>query len=149
MKRITLFFVLVCLSGCWGWYEVPFFSMEPTIEEGAKIKIDKNYYSSSSIKRFDIVSYLRPDNGALQVKRVIAVGGETVRLDGGYIFINDTKLIEPFSFELIRKDFKEIKVPKDHYYVLGDNRNNSSDSRYWGALHESLIIGKVVEIKNP
>jgi len=116
---------------------------------GAKIKIDSNFYESNPINRYDIVGYVRPDNQQLQVKRIIGMGGEKIKIEGGLVFINGQVINEPVELDPTVNDFPKFAIPPQHYFLLGDNRNRSSDSRIWGPLAASSITGKVSEIKNP
>lgn len=149
MRQALIIFTTVLLSGCFGWYEMPVWSMEPTIMHGAKVKIESDFYQSSPIERFDIVGYLRPDNDQLQVKRVVGLGGETIKIMDGIIYIDGLELNELVRLDLINHNFAEFLIPEGQYFLLGDNRNRSSDSRTWGPLGNRNITGKVVEIKNP
>ncbi len=63
--------------------------------------------------------------------------------------IDGQNLDEPYEFDKIKMDYGPVVIPKNHYFLLGDNRNQSNDSRYWGTLPLESIRGKVVEIKNP
>ena len=84
------------------------------------------------------------------VKRVIGLDGEQVELRKGRVFINGQLLNEPFAINPSDDDFGPIKVPNGEYFLLGDNRPNSFDSRYWNpaTLKESYIGAKVVEIRH-
>jgi signal peptidase I len=118
--------------------------MLPTLKNGQKVLIQNKI---SEIKRGDIVFFQYPnDKNKIYYKRVIGLPKETVLISKGVVFINSQKLEEPYidqEFNQLKSDFPSIEVPDKGYFVLGDNRDNSSDSRYWGVVKEDLIIGKL------
>jgi len=118
-------------------------SMEPTLKNGDVIFINK---LSDNYKRVDIVSLYHDDTKYI-IKRIIGLPGESVEIKNNKIYIND-EIIEDYV-KAYTSDFKlsEIgyqKIPEDHYFVLGDNRTNSMDSRDYrvGLIHKKDIIGK-------
>jgi signal peptidase I len=142
---------------------IPSGSMTPTLQIGDRIMVDKLSYDFGSIHRGDIVVFTAPPtencggaNVNDLVKRVIGLPGDTIALQGGYVYVNQHKLNEqwlPTSERGTtdpgpagtRYDLDHpFVIPQDHYYVLGDNRAQSCDSRYWGSITKSEIIGKVV-----
>ncbi len=119
-------------------------------------------YSSNPIERFDIVVFEGPDDskkihnikGEMRyIKRVIALPNERVEIKSNQIFINDKLLNEPFEKITDEKDIKinfaSFVIPKDEYFLLGDNRPNSEDSRHWEkvTVNKKFIYSKIVEIK--
>ncbi len=130
--------------------EVPTGSMEDTIMPDTRLIAYRMSYAFSKPERFDIVVFRWPDlETELYVKRVIGLPGEKVEIKQGKVFINDSEVPLPDDF-LKEPPFEEDKgpffVPENHYFMLGDNRNNSKDSRYWTNKYvdESKILGKVV-----
>ena len=129
-------------------------SMEPTLYNGENLMVDKISYRLGEPKRFDII-VLRPfenDPKTLYVKRIIGLPGETVQIkNDGTILINGEKLEESYGKEVIKPENigrakDEITLGKDEYFVMGDNRNNSGDSRSKtvGNIKKSNIIGKAL-----
>ncbi len=124
-------------------------SMENTLSDGDNIIIDKVTYRFSEPKRFDIVVFpYQYDEDTYYIKRIIGLPGETVQIMAtGDIYINGEMLIEDYGREII-ENAGSVYEPKtlgpDEYFVLGDNRNNSSDSRFEnvGMIHKSKIIGR-------
>jgi len=126
-------------------------SMETTLASGDQVVVDKLTYRMQDPERYDIIAFpYRYEQNTFFVKRIIGLPGETVRIDGqGTIFINDEALDEPYEFETIIQPgfaFTPRKLEKDEYFVLGDNRNDSVDSRSAdvGLVRRSEIIGRVV-----
>lgn len=122
-------------------------SMEQTYYNGNSLIIDKFFYRFNGLKRYDVVVF-RDDNGKILIKRIIALPKETVRMDNeGNIYINDKILQEKYGAEAILDAgiaIQKIQLDEKEYFVLGDNRNNSRDSRVFGPIKEEQIIGKVV-----
>lgn len=124
-------------------------SMNTTLSDGDNLILDKISYRLSEPERFDIVVFpFRNGENKSYIKRVIGLPGETVRIDlNGTIYINDVELVESYGREIIKDPgnaINEIKLGEDEYFVLGDNRNNSEDSRFSevGPVKKSEIIGK-------
>lgn len=127
---------------------VPTGSMENTIMPGDRIIALRLTYYVSSPERGDIVVFRYPDDeSVLYVKRVIGLPGETVEVKDGEVYINnsDTPLDDSFVKEQPVGDFGPYEVPGGCYFMMGDNRNNSQDSRYWvnKYVEEDKILGKV------
>lgn len=114
---------------------VPSGSMENTIMTGDRVFGFRLAYLFSEPERGDIVIFKYPDNESLNyIKRIIGLPGETVTIRGGQVYINDsdTPLVEPYLPNTpYVQDYGPFEVPEGHYFMLGDNRNNSADSRYW------------------
>lgn len=117
--------------------------MMPAFNNGDKILVDKNV---NGLKRGDVVAFLYPkDRTKSYIKRIIGLPGETVEVRDGKTYINGQILDEPYINEInnqAKPNFPPRRVPEYQYFVMGDNRDNSSDSRYWGTLDEKLITGK-------
>lgn len=121
-------------------------SMEPALSDGDHLLIDKLSYRLHEPERFDVVVF--PDkhtNGKYYIKRVIGLPGEKVQIDEkGYIYVNGEELCESYGLEVIKEAKAVIDLGEDEYFVLGDNRNNSEDSRgdVVGRVHRNEIVGK-------
>ena len=120
-------------------------SMSKTLEDRDIMILDEISYRFGEIKRFDIVVVKK--NGEYLIKRVIGLPGEVIRYEDNTLYINNKKIEEKFYHEET-KDF-ETKVPKGKYYVMGDNRTNSVDSRMIGPFSKKEIIGKTNFIVYP
>lgn len=123
-------------------------SMMPTLYDGDNLVMDKISYRFRKPKRFDIVvfSYHYREN-TYYIKRVIALPGETVRIRNGVIYVNGNALIEHYGNEPVEDGglaTQEITLGEDEYFVLGDNRNSSADSREpsVGNIKRSDIVGR-------
>ena len=113
---------------------IPSESMQTTIMKGDRIIGSRLAYKSKDPQRFDIVIFKYPDDPSqLFVKRVIGLPGETVNIVDGKVYINDSEepLDDSFCPEAPEGSFGPYTVPEDCYFMLGDNRNHSMDSRYW------------------
>ncbi|MBN1420151.1 MAG: signal peptidase I [Planctomycetes bacterium] len=126
-------------------YEVNGRSMEPTFHDGEKVMVHKLSPGIFPIHRGDIIIFASPtDPGRDLIKRVIAVGGDDVRLRGGRVYVNGEEVHEDYAYadRGYARDFRD-HVPEGHYFVLGDNRAISLDSRRFHAIPASLVKGKV------
>ncbi len=125
-------------------------SMYPSLRDGDNLIVDKLSYRFTDPKRYDIVVFpFQYQEGTFYIKRVIGLPGETVQIQDGAIYINGKVLMESYGNEEIRNPGSasaEITLGEDEYFVLGDNRNNSSDSREpsVGNITRENIIGKVL-----
>ena len=121
-------------------------SMAPTLDDQDRLIVNKLVYRLSSPRRSDIVMLyypLNPDKSF--VKRVIAEEGDQVRIVDGRVYVNDVPLPDDYVAEEYRShdDWGPQVIPEGYYFVMGDHRNNSSDSRHWGMVPKKYIIGKV------
>ena len=167
----TILFVLFFTHYIAQATQVPTESMKPTILVGDHFFLDKlafpaNYPVSlrpyllrRSIKRGDIIAFKSPTDGNIPfVKRVVGLSGDTVLVKNKNLYINGIKLDEPYKIHVdhtiyteapwtpeelkIRDNYGPVTVPPESYFVMGDNRDNSNDSRYWGFVTRDEIIGK-------
>ncbi len=135
---ITTLFVMqgFCVSGeC----------MEPHLYTGERVLANKLSYRLGGPARGDIVIFDYPkDPREVYVKRVIGLPGETVAMQAGQIVINGTPLLEPYKTFAAHGDMAARTIGPNEYFVMGDNRDVSDDSRYWGDLPRRDIIGRAV-----
>ncbi|MCR5676233.1 MAG: signal peptidase I [Lachnospiraceae bacterium] len=124
-------------------------SMENTLHHGDALIVDKISYRFHDPKRFDIIVFpFRYADKVLYIKRIIGLPGETVQIDNdGHIYINGEILVESYGKEVIKnpgRAIEPITLGKDEYFVMGDNRNNSSDGRdpAVGNISRDTIIGR-------
>ncbi|MFA6281210.1 MAG: signal peptidase I [Candidatus Omnitrophota bacterium] len=147
-------------------YKIPTTSMVPTLMPGDKIFVSKIAYGSKvpftplrfpglkNPERGEIVVFIPPkDRNKAYIKRLIALSGDRVRIKDGNIYVNgkqiaDARIARNYYYNQgeYSKDDKEIVVPKQKYFFLGDNSINSQDSRYWGFADEKDIVGKAIFI---
>jgi len=139
---------------------VPTESMSPTILVGDHFFLDKvafpanypqalqKYLPTRTIKRGEILAFWSPETPDLRlVKRVIGLPGETIEIRNRIVYVNEHKIDEPYavftdSLNIPRRDnMAPVTIPADSYFMMGDNRDNSNDSRFWGVARREAIIG--------
>lgn len=128
-------------------------SMQPFLHNGERLLVDKLIYyklqsvSWGHIERGDVVVFWYPkDPDKSFVKRVIGLPGDTVEVRNGVVFVNNNEMRELYldpAFNQTGTNYAAKKVEEHYYFVMGDNRDNSLDSRYWGLVPEKYIYGKV------
>jgi signal peptidase I len=121
-------------------------SMSPTLEDHDRLIVNKFAYEIGDPQPGDIVMLYYPINpDKMFVKRVIAKENDTVRIVDGRVHVNDLPLADEYVPEQYRShdDWGPTVVPQGYYFVMGDHRNNSSDSRNWGPVPKKYIVGKV------
>lgn len=129
---------------------IPSGSMEPTLQINDKLIIDKISYDFSSPKRGDIIVFNPTKKLTLEnfhdafIKRVIGLSGEKVAVKNGKVYINNVPLQENYLEAKPDYQWGPVVVPADSYLVLGDNRNNSYDSHYWGFVPRNKIVGRAI-----
>jgi len=127
-------------------------SMLPRLEDHDRLFINKFVYQIESIQRGDVVVFRYPrDPEKSYIKRVIAVSGDRLRIDRGRVWINGEPLREDYVPEAFRdnRSMAETLLPEDSYFMMGDHRSISSDSREFGPVDRSLIYGKAVFVYWP
>jgi signal peptidase I len=152
-------------------YRVPTGSMEPTVRPGDRVLVDKTAYGvrvpftdltiipRASPERGDVVVLDSPEDGAVLLKRVVALPGDLVEVQGGALYLGGRPVpVEPLAGGLVEDlgrthevrlggaDFGPVAVPPDHYLVLGDNRPGSYDGRAFGFVERGAIFGRVIAV---
>ena len=149
-----LLIILGCTSLCVNYVlqrtQIEGSSMQTTLSDGDQVLVDKLTYRFQQPKRYDVIAFpYRYEQDTFYVKRIIGLPGEKIRIDAqGTIFINEEALEEDYGTETITQPgyaFTPKILDEDEYFVLGDNRNDSVDSRYAsvGYVRREEIIGKV------
>jgi signal peptidase I len=160
---VLLFLVINIIS---ARVRVDGISMRPTLDDGEFVLINRLAYRLGTYHRGDIIVFRPPmyppqgffrtllglpnisDNYEDYIKRIVGLAGDHVKIAQGVVYINGVELMEPYIAALPNYD-GEWDVPKGELFVLGDNRNNSSDSHAWGFLPENNILGKAVLVYWP
>jgi len=122
-------------------------SMMPSLADHERIFVNKFVYRLEPIERGDIVVFRYPrDPSQSYIKRVVGVAGDRIRIDGGQVYVNDLPLDEDYVPPAYTdaQSLQETVVPAQCYFVLGDHRNMSRDSRDFGPVNQSYIYGKAV-----
>ena len=137
-------------------YEIPSGSMEKTIMIGDVVFAEKVSHYFGPPKRGDVITFYDPEvSGRILIKRVIATGGQTVNIKNNKVYVDNVEIDEPYTNALPTKPLSNSKisfpytVPADNVWVMGDNRTNSLDSRYYGSVPMSSIIGHALAIYWP
>ncbi len=125
--------------------EVSGLSMAPRIASGEFVLINTISYRLHTPQRGDIIAF-RHESPAPEVfiKRIIGLAGDKVAIDRGKVIVNGSALSEPYVRFADNRSFPEVTVPAGSLYVLGDNRVDSNDSRYWGFVAQDQVLGKAV-----
>lgn len=124
-------------------------SMVPTLQDGEFVLVNKLSYRFGDVTRGDIIVFHFPLNPQEDlIKRVIGLPGDQVKIENGQVFVNGAVLNETYIAAPPNYS-SDWQVPADNFFVLGDNRNNSSDSHSWGLLPSDKIVGKAVLIYWP
>ncbi|MGH9114307.1 MAG: signal peptidase I, partial [Acidimicrobiales bacterium] len=127
---------------------IPSGSMEPTLQVNDRVLVNKLSYDLHPVHRGDIVVFRKPPNDVSPgisdlIKRVIGLPGETISAHGGSVYINGQKLAEPWLPKgVTTAAFGPVHIPKGDYFMMGDNRGDSADSRVIGPVSAKLFVGR-------
>ena len=148
----TVVTAVILAFGIWTFVAearyIPSSSMEPTLEINDRLIIEKMSYRFREPVRGDVVVFNPTEALKAQdfndafIKRIIGLPGETVLVREGKVYVNGEQITEKYIAEDPNYDYGPVVVPEGEYLVLGDNRNNSYDSHYWGFVPQDKIIGK-------
>jgi signal peptidase I len=153
-------------------FKIPTGSMEPNLLVGDHLLVNKFVFAPAatgleravlpmrSVARGDVVVFKYPEDPERDfIKRIVGMPGETIEIQGTQVLINGTAIAQPFAHFLLphdpaaplnegdpRERFGPVTVPAGHYFAMGDNRDNSQDSRYWGFLPAHFIKGRALMI---
>jgi signal peptidase I len=134
--------IFLVVNAATGRFRIEGQSMEPNLHDGEYVLIDKISYLLHPPERGDVVVFTPPNNDRDYIKRVIGLPGDTVEVKGGQVHVNGVALDEPYLQQMILRDEPARVVEAGRYFVLGDNRNNSSDSRSFGTITPQSIVGR-------
>ena len=150
IKNIIIFIgmqllILLVLQTTLQQYAIEGSSMVPALEEGQHIFVNKVTYTLKTPERGDIIIFYPPRDVNLPgplVKRIIGLPGETIRINSGIVYIDDSPLEEPYIKDPPGYNHRFLPIPNGHYFVLGDNRNLSTDSHNGWLVPARNIVGK-------
>jgi signal peptidase I len=122
-------------------------SMQPRLADQERIFVNRFIYRFQDVRRGDVVVFWYPkDRSKSFIKRVLGIPGDEVEIRDGIVYVNGVRMSEPYLKPEFQdyKSFRKAVVPAGQYFVLGDHRNSSNDSRSWGFVDQDLIYGKAV-----
>lgn len=131
-------------------FEIPSGSMLPSLQIGDRVMVDKLAYRFRGPRRFEIVVFHDPEAPTRDlIKRVVALPGEKLEIRARQVFINGVPLEDTYAHHMAtdnyripqRDDFGPVVIPPDSYFMMGDNREDSRDSRFWGFMNKGVIVG--------
>jgi signal peptidase I len=141
MVLVTIAFLVV--NALIGRFRIEQVSMQPNLHEGEYVIVDKVSYAFRQPERGEIVVLKNPNPGQPDlIKRVIGLPSETIDVRGGQVHVNGQPLTEPYIKQPMASDYPANELQAGQYFVMGDNRNNSEDSRIFGARPASDIVGR-------
>jgi signal peptidase I len=159
IRSVLLFLLWFVAFGCGhGLVKVPTGAMQPTIPIDSYVAWEESAYANEEVNRFDLVLHTLPldekrkrigsKEDTRYIFRVVGLGGEKIEIKSGQLFVDDQKIEEPFEKILSDDSFGPVVVPQGEYFLLGDNRPESEDSRFWKppTIGKERIVGKVVKI---
>ena len=145
---LLTFFIFWLVNSLVGRYRIDGNSMNPTLEDGQYLLINNLSYYLDEPDKGDIIVFHHPNSDLNLIKRVIGLPGDHVEIRDSHVIVNGVTLTEPY-IQASPNYNGSWDVPADQYFVLGDNRNSSSDSHTWSFLPEDNIVGKAMVIYWP
>jgi len=145
---LLTFFIFWLVNSLVGRYRIDGNSMNPTLENGQYLLINNLSYYLDEPDQGEIIVFHHPNSDLNLIKRVIGLPGDHVEIRDGQVIVNGATLTEPY-IQASPNYNGSWDVPADQYFVLGDNRNSSSDSHTWSFLPEENIVGKAMVIYWP
>ena len=145
---LLTFFIFWLVHSLVGRYRIDGSSMNPTLLDGEYLIINNVTYLLDDPQQGDIVVFRHPRNELNLIKRVVGVPGDNIKIENKTVWVNGEELDEPYIADSPNYT-GDWDVPSDTYFVLGDNRNNSSDSHSWGFLPEENLLGKAFYVYWP
>jgi signal peptidase I len=133
-------------------FAIPSPSMEPTLVEGDRVLVNRLVYHFRAPDRGDVIVFHPPERPGSDpfIKRIVAVGGDTIEVRDGYLYVNGARQEEQYIKEYpIVGDFRQTVIPQGYIWAMGDNRNNSGDSRVFGPVSLDAIMGEAFAIYWP
>jgi len=152
LKTLVIAFVLaqVIMVSVAQAFQVEQYSMEPTLLPHDRVLVDKFFYRLRQPRRGDVIVLRYPLNPQRNyIKRIVGLPGDTLEMRGGALYVNGRRTTEPYLNGTPQGDYGPFVVPDDSVFVMGDNRNNSEDSRAFGALKKEFIVGEALLIYWP
>lgn len=152
LKTLIIAFVLaqLIMVSVAQAFQVEQYSMEPTLLPRDRVLVDKLTYRFREPHRGDIVVLKYPLNHQRNyIKRVVALPGDRLQVKDGKLYINGTRTQEPYLNGTPQGNYGPARVPTNSVFVMGDNRNNSEDSRAFGSLLKELIVGQALLVYWP
>ncbi len=134
--------IFLLVNAATGRFRIEGASMEPNLHDSEYVLIDKVSYRLHAPERGDIIVFERQGNERDYIKRIIGLPGDTVQISGGRVLVNGIALDEPYLNQATHTDIPAWQVEEGRYFVMGDNRNNSSDSRAFGSIPLKDIVGR-------
>lgn len=145
---LLTFFIFWTVNSLVGRYRIDGNSMNPTLFNGEYLIISNFAYQLDEPQRGDIIVFRHPSSDLNLIKRVIGLPGDTIEVQNGEVRVNGQLISEPYIQASPTYNSSWV-VPEGQFFVLGDNRNNSSDSHAWGYLPEDHILGKALLVYWP
>lgn len=133
--------IFLVVNAVIGRFRIESVSMQPNLYEGEYVIVDKISYTLSTPQRGDIIVFEKTGQPDL-IKRVIGLPGDTVEVRNAQVFVNGVALNEPYIANPPNYAYGPVQVEPGRYFVLGDNRSNSSDSHVWGTIPADTIVGR-------